>query len=102
MYLLFYALNGICSLVYIICFIMVVMAMFKSGDKTLGIVCLVLCWCVGPLIALVTGWINADKWNVRKIMPIFTAAFVGGIIFGVLGGVTAPKNVIVIQQPMQP
>ncbi len=63
------------GIVSLVCFILILIAMFKSGDTVLGIVCIVLCF-IGPLIALVTGWMNADKWNVRKIMPIYTAAFV--------------------------
>lgn len=104
MWMLFYALAGIASIVSLVCYIMVIIAMFKAGDQTTGIVCLVLfCVCgLGQLVALVLGWVNADKWNVRKLMPIWTAAFIGGTVFGAMAGVTAPKDAIIINQPAQP
>jgi hypothetical protein len=78
MYYLVAGLAGIAGIVSFVCFVLVVMAMFKAGDKTLGVVCIVLfcCFSVGQLIGLVTGWMNADRWNVRKIMPIYTGAYV--------------------------
>jgi len=93
MYMLFSALQFICGIVSLICFIMVVIAMFKSGDTTLGIVCIVLFFCgIGSLIALVMGWVNAAKWNVQKIMPIWTGAILGAIVFAVLSVMTAPAG----------
>ncbi len=104
MWMLFYALAAVAGIVAFVCYVMVVMAMFKAGDQTLGIICAVLCFCgnLGVLVALVMGWVNADRYNVRKILPIYTAAFAGAFLFGVLAGVTAPKDVIIINQPVQP
>ncbi len=90
---LFSGLNLIAGLASLVCFIMVLIAMFKSGDTTMAIVCLVLTLCgLGPLIAFIMGWINAAKWNVQKIMPIWTVAFIAGIAFGVLSFMTAPAG----------
>lgn len=89
---LFTALNGLASIVALICFIMVIIAMFKSGDQTMGIVCLVtllLCG-LGVLIAFIMGWVNAGKWNVKQVMLIWTAAIVAGFVFGALGAMNAP------------
>jgi hypothetical protein len=103
MWYLFNALLTVSWLVAFICFIMVVMAMFKAGDQTLGIICSVLCFCgnLGMLVALVMGWVNADKYNIRKILPIYSAAFAGVIIFGVMSGAFMPNNVMVINQQGQ-
>ena len=74
-----------------------------KNRTVIGIVCIVLCLCgLGSLVALVMGWVNADTYNIRKILPIYPAAFVGAFFFGVFAGVNAPENVIVIQQPRQP
>jgi hypothetical protein len=91
---LFYLLQAACFLVSLICYIMVVIAMFKAGDTTLGIVCAVLFFVcgLGTLIALILGWMNAGKWNVQKIMPIWTAAFIGVILFGGLSYATMPAG----------
>jgi hypothetical protein len=101
---LFYALGGIASIVSIICYIMVVMAMFKAGDQTLGIVSIVLCFCgVGQIFALVMGWVNADKYNIRKILPIYTVALIGGILCGPLAYMFSPQPVFPPnQQLIQP
>jgi len=95
--MLFQALSGVATIVSIICFIMVVIAMFKAGDTTLGIVCIVLLFCgfgLGGLIAFVMGWVNAAKWNVQKIMPIWTAAFIAGIVLSILTFMTMPQPAI--------
>ena len=60
---------------------------------------------LGQLVALIMGWVNADKYNIRKIMPLYTAAFIGSIIFGAMAGVTAPRDAIIINpqgQVIQP
>lgn len=95
MFMLFQVLSWIASLAALVCFIMVVVAMFKAGDTTLGIVCIVLAICgfgLGALIAFVMGWVNAGKWNVQKIMPIWTAAAIAWILFGTIALMTAPAG----------
>ncbi len=94
MSMLFQALNLVAGLVSLVCFIMVIIAMFKSGDTTLGIVCIVLSLCggLGALIAFVMGWVNAAKWNVQKIMPIWTGAVIAGIVLAILTIMTAPAG----------
>lgn len=66
----------------LVCFIMVLIKMFQHGEQTMGIVCIVLLFCggIGALVALVLGWVNADKWNVRNIVMIWTALVIAGII----------------------
>src|SRR6266700_3209554 len=54
----------------VICFILVVMAMFRNGSGTLGIVTILASCCcgVGTIVALVVGWMNADRWGIRNLM----------------------------------
>lgn len=90
MALLLSIIGGICGIVSLICFILIVMKMFGAGDPGMGILCLVLCLCgIGFLVALVIGWINVDKYNARRLMPIYTVAF---ILAAVLGGASGAMN----------
>lgn len=98
---LFNGLQLIASIVSLICFIMVVIAMFKSGDTTMGVICLalILCFGLGGLVAFVLGWINSAKWNVQQIMMVWTVAIVAGFLFGGLafatgGGLQPAGNLI--------
>ena len=73
-----------------ICWIMVIIKAFKKEEGPLmGILCIVLC----SLGALVIGWINAKKWDCKKLMLVFTALaeiyIVVMVIFGVGGGLAA-------------
>src|SRR6478736_3705073 len=71
-------------LVCVICFILVVVKMFQNGAVTAGIVTLVLSLCcgIGTLIALVVGWMNADRWGIRTLMIVYTIFIVLALIFG--------------------
>jgi hypothetical protein len=73
-------LAGILSL---ICFILVVMAMFQNDQRTMGIVCLALFFCtgLGYLLALIYGWIKSSEWGITRLMMLWTAAIVAGIVF---------------------
>jgi len=64
------------SLVQLACFIFVLVQMFQRGQSTLGIVCLVLIFCGGGLIAFVVGWQKAEAWDIGKIMVAWTFCFV--------------------------
>jgi hypothetical protein len=77
------ALLGIAGLV---CFVLVLIKMFQSGEQTLGIVCivLVLCFGIGGLIAFIFGWINANKWDIKNVMWIWTGAIIAGLVLSVI------------------
>ncbi len=69
---------GIGSLV---CWIMTLIKMFQKdnvGLAILGIIC--------PLWAFIWGWMNAAKYDHKKIMMIWTGCVVLGTIFNVAGG----------------
>jgi hypothetical protein len=82
------ALQLIVGLGSLACFIMVIIAMFKSGDSTMAIVCLVLILClIGGLVAYIMGWVNSSKYNSQKIMLIWTGCIVAGILLNIVGAV---------------
>jgi len=74
---------GIGSLV---CFILVLIKMFQSGETTMGVVCIVtllLCG-LGALITFILGWVNVSKWQIQKVMMIWTLCIIGGIVVNIL------------------
>lgn len=77
---------GIAGITTLICWIMVLIKMFTTESSPLmgiiGIIC--------PLWAFIWGWMNAGKAGTKKIMLIWTAAFVLNIIGAVL---TVPGNI---------
>ncbi len=83
--ILLQCLSGICSIVSLVCFIMVLVQMFKRGESTMGIVCIVtiLC-CVGGLIAFVYGWTKAAAWDIKNIMIAWSVVIVLNIILSVI------------------
>ena len=76
--------SGIGSLV---CFVMVLIHFFNTGQTGLGIACIVLIFCgIGGLIAYVKGWMD----NLGNIMLIWTACIVVSIIGNVMIMASAP------------
>ncbi|GAF93985.1 unnamed protein product, partial [marine sediment metagenome] len=77
----------------LICFIMLVIEMFKRGQQTMGIVVIITLFCgIGSLIALVIGWMNAKEWNITKLMTIYTACLVGSFVLnGAYYALVLPK-----------
>lgn len=88
-------LQGIASLISIVCFIIVVMKMFQNGQTGLGIATIVLLFCcgIGGLIAFIYGWVKSGEWNIRNVMLAWTVAF----IIGIVGGIMAPGTAQDIQ-----
>ena len=69
----------------LICFILVLIQMFKRGQTGLGIACIVLVFCcIGGLVAFIVGWMNAKAWDIQNIMLAWTVCFVAGILINVL------------------
>jgi hypothetical protein len=67
----------IVGLVWLACFIMVIIKMFQNGDTGLAIACIVLFFCVlGGLIAFIMGWVKSSQYGVKNIMFAWTGAWV--------------------------
>lgn len=69
---------GIASLV---CFILVVIEMFKRNETGIGIATIVLTVCTGfgTLLAFVYGWVKASEWGLKKVMVAWTILLVVNI-----------------------
>ena len=82
-----YALLFACGIASTVCFIMVVVQMFKHDKSSLGIICIVLAFCGGPLIGFVYGWVKSAEWDIKKLMLAWTGTIV--LSFLLVGGVLA-------------
>lgn len=76
-----------------ICWIMVVVKAFKNEEGPLmGILALVFC----TLGGLIVGWINAGKWNCKKLMVWYTLLLilVTGVyaVIAIVAGVAASQG----------
>ena len=84
-------LSSLCGLVSLVCFIMVLVQMFKRGETTMGIVCIVtLFCCIGGLITFVYGWTKAAAWDITKIMLVWTGVILAQLVLSGLVFVLAP------------
>lgn len=94
--------STVASLGVLVCFILVVVQMFQRGDKTGGIISIVslLICCLGLLLNVnfVMGWMKADRWNMKKLMYIYTGFFVVYLLATVL---TIPQQIAMFQQQMK-
>jgi hypothetical protein len=92
-----YLLSGVAGIASLVCFIMVIMAMFQHNQTGLGVACIVLIFCIGigGLIAFIYGWVKSSEWNLKNIMLIWTAAFAVGIVGAIVqlstGAALMPK-----------
>jgi fucose permease len=83
---------------YLVCFILVVLQMFKREKTGIAIVCLVLICCVGGLIAFIFGWIKNKEWTITNIMLIWTVCWIMIIVGYALSPVDyAQFNTIVVR-----
>jgi hypothetical protein len=75
-------LEGLMTIGSLVCFILVLIAMFKNGQTQMGIASIVLCFCcgIGMLIAFIMGWVNATRWGIKNVMIFWTALIVINVI----------------------
>ncbi len=85
-------LNGLIGIGTLICFILVVVKMFQTGNTGLGIACIILflCFYIGGLIAFIWGWVKSTDYNLKNIMLIWTLLIV---LSFAIGGVLAALGV---------
>jgi hypothetical protein len=78
--------NSLCGLAWVVCFIMIIIKQFQSGQTGWGIGTIVsaLCCGIGFIVALVWAWLNYSAPGMKNLTIIYTILTV--IIF-VLGGV---------------
>jgi hypothetical protein len=92
--LLLQGLSSLCGLVNLVCFIMVLVQMFKRGETTMGIVCIVTLFCcgIGGLITFVYGWTKAAAWDITKIMIVWSGVILAQLVlFGLVFVMAVPE-----------
>jgi len=79
--------GGLLSIANIICFVLVLVEMFKRQQTTQAIIALVLSPCcgIGMIYALVYAWPRAAEWNIEKLMNIWLPLFLAGLVTSGLG-----------------
>jgi hypothetical protein len=83
----------------LICFILVLIRIFQSGQTALGVVCIVLYFCcnLGGLVAFIVGWMNHRRWNITPVMVIWTVCWL--LLFTGIG--LAPPDFSELQRQFQ-
>jgi len=89
MVMLGYALYSLAGIASLVCFILVLVAIFQHNQTGLGVACIVLLFCVGigSLIAFIYGWVKSTEWKLKNVMLIWTGAWVVAVIGIALAGV---------------
>lgn len=105
MLLLVQLIGGICAIVSLVCFILVIVQMFQRGKTGLAIACLLLLLVcgVGGLVTFILGWMNASQWGIKNIMLAWTGAIVVSLLcnvaFFATGGLALPA--VPVQPPLR-
>jgi hypothetical protein len=94
-------LGWIAGLVHIVCFIIVLVKMFKSGQTVLAIACILLVCCagIGFLVAFVVGWMRVREWNIMPVMIAWSVVWVVSLISYGLNPSAYSHQLQQIQQP---
>ena len=91
-------LGTVTGIINLVCLILVWIKMFQHGQTVLGIVSILLCFCVvGQLIVFINGWMKAAAWNSRNVMIAWTV----GLLLQVAGVALNPAQVTDIQHQIQ-
>lgn len=85
---LFHLLASAAAIGSLVCFVLMLIEMFRRGHTGLAIVCIILAWfCgIGGLIAFVYGWSKAQEWNIQNLMTWWTTFLVVGLLASAFGG----------------
>ena len=92
MLILLQIIGGICGIVSLVCYILVIVQMFQRGKTGMGIACLLLLLLcgLGGLIAFIYGWMKANEWRITNIMSVWTGCIIVSLlcngVFYVMGG----------------
>ena len=79
-----FILMALVGLAMFVCYIMVLIRLFKSAGALQGIIGIIC-----GLWTFIWGWMNAAKEGIKNIMMIWTGLMVVYIILGALGGFAA-------------
>ena len=99
MYWLLNVLGSIAGLISFVCFILVLIKMFQAGQTGMGVLCIVLFFCIGigEIIACVLAWQNAGRWGLtRNFLMLFTVCLVAAFMLSLGAYAVAPRAMFVI------
>lgn len=71
----------------LVCYVMVVVEMFRRGDQTMGIICAVgffVCG-IGLLVAFVYGWMKSQEWGLKNVMLVWTGCIIANFVLQGIG-----------------
>jgi hypothetical protein len=85
------AFAGLLLLIASVCYLSVIIAMFKNGKAMLAVSCLLTAGCGGPgvLIAFIYGWVKSGEWQLQRVMRMWTMSIVGVPVLLVLAVIGA-------------
>lgn len=91
------------GLAQLVCLVLVIVEMFKRGETTIGIVCVVLSLCtgIGALIAFVYGWIKSSEWGLWNVMLAWTICLVLNLVLAFAAAIGAAVLVPADQRQFQ-
>jgi hypothetical protein len=78
-------LNTIFGLVSLVCYILVLIKLFQTGQTGLGIICLLLFCCggIGILVTLIVGWVQSGRLGLSPaLLSVYTVAVIISAITG--------------------
>ena len=72
--------------VALVCYIVVLVKLFKHNETTMAWVCLASTPCgIGAVMLLIYGWSMAKEWELSKTMIVWTAAIVVSLLVQIGG-----------------
>ena len=78
---MFFALAVIAGIAFLVCWIMVVVKIFQSGQTGLGILGI---FC--PLFTFIYGWVKVNEFGIKNLMTIWSIAIGVGFVANLAGG----------------
>jgi archaellum biogenesis protein FlaJ (TadC family) len=75
---------SLASITVLVCFILVLVAMYNHQQTTLMIVCIVLVFVIGigALVAFIYGWMQAKNWRLTNLMYVYSGALLVLLVLG--------------------
>jgi hypothetical protein len=91
-------LGWIGGVIWLVCHIWIIVLMFQHGQIALGILSIVLTFClIGLFVTFIYGWVKASPWNIKNLMMIYTV----GVVLDLAGNALAPPDISAIQRQLQ-
>jgi len=92
------ALQSIAGIASLVCFILVIVQMFKHDKTGMGIACIVLFFCcgIGGLITFIYGWVKSREWQITNIMIVWTIC----VIITAIGSALSPPDLTALQHQL--